>query len=718
VALERISLPSAKPLGQIGPGPPGLETKILGLLSSESYATRAALRAALVTSGMVTPRFHLDFDEAMAQLLSTHSIMESSEGIQAQQNPKPLSRTAELPTDASHDWSRSRVSRESVLAAIAEFDREGRDETLARHGYRRALDYVVIHEGSEYDSKALYGIAYGIEYPYESPIRDRGLSGGVAVTRRLEALGFTIKRLRSPADAALTRPNARAWIIRAGREGENEDLAHEESIALIGWSELGPISAETTREELKVLIRSTGEDRTPSINAQAGSIYRFIHELQAGDLVVLPLLRDRGKASIGIVDGPFRYRPDGVFAGRDAHYQRPVRWVAWALPYEQFDADLRSAFSAQGTVSEIQRDGSVSRLLATTRAAEKAAPATTQTPTQPKPQKVPPEAPPAEPSKELPPAPRASYVEPPLELIKAAIRDRGLRIDARTLRRYHVSLKTRGFVVLAGVSGGGKSWLAEAYADVVGAQSLMVPVAPNWTTNEDLLGYFNPIDGAYCHTPFSHFLIRAGDEHADARASGREPQPFHLILDEMNLARVEHYFATFLSALETTARHGTSSIALSAELMVRLTPNLKVIGTVNVDETTFGFADKVYDRAQLIELEAPREALAAHMDGEPFQDTLLAVWDAVSPVAPFAFRVIDEIATYVHRSIGLGVTWQEAVDDQLLQKVLPKIKGTDPKIRTALELLEAATAEAFPLSHTKAARMLEDFTVHGFVSYF
>jgi hypothetical protein len=703
-------------MAQLGPAH-GLETTILALLKSATYPNRAALRAALVTHGApVTDsrRFHGDFDRAMRQLLSTGAVAETATGIQAWDGPsshRPL-------VEVSRDWSRNPVARRSVLAAIAEFDREGRDRTLARHGFRRALDYVVVHEGKEYDSKALYGIAYGIEYPQEAPIRDRGLSGGVAVTRKLEALGFTIKRLRFPADAALTRPDARAWIIRAGRDGENEDLARDHNIALIGWSELGPISAETTRDELKALIRNTGEDRAPSINAQAGSIHRFIHELQDGDLVVLPLLRERGKASIGVIDGPFRYRPDGVFAKRDAHYQRPVRWLAWALPYELFDADLRSAFSAQGTVSEIQRDGSVSRLLATTRAASDRASTTTQPPTRsPQPADTPTSPEPGR-SEQALPTPRVSYVEPPLELIEATIRDRGLRIEGRTLRRYHVSLKTRGFVVLAGVSGGGKSWLAQAYADVVGAQSLMVPVAPNWTTNEDLLGYFNPVDGTYCHTPFSRFLIRAADEHEHARASGREPQPFHLILDEMNLARVEHYFATFLSGLESTARHGSSTIALSDELAVALTPNLKIIGTVNVDETTFGFADKVYDRAQLIELEAPREALAAHMDGAPFSDTLLTVWDAVSPVAPFAFRVVDEIATYVDRSGRLGVAWQEALDDQLLQKVLPKIKGTDPKIRSALELLVTATADGFPLSHAKATRMLEAFNVHGLVSYF
>src|SRR6185437_15356713 len=95
------------------------------------------------------------------------------------------------------DWAEKPVARETVLAAMAEFDREGRDKTLRRHGFRRALDYFVLQEGREYDAKALYGIAYGIEYPGEEPIRNRGLQGGSAVNRRLEELGFEITSRRS-----------------------------------------------------------------------------------------------------------------------------------------------------------------------------------------------------------------------------------------------------------------------------------------------------------------------------------------------------------------------------------------------------------------------------------------------------------------------------------------------------------------------------------------
>ena len=215
-------------------------------------------------------------------------------------------------------------------------------------------------------------------------------------------------------------------------------------------------------------------------------------------------------------------------------------------------------------------------------------------------------------------------VEPDFTEIESFIAKVGLRIDSQTLRRYHLSLRTRGFVILTGISGTGKTWLAEAYAEAVSAEQLVVPVAPNWTTNEDLLGYFNPIDNTYHDTPFSAFLRSAAHAFSSAKARGTTARPYHLILDEMNLARVEYYFAKFLSAMELRSRRTTTPIELAPGEEVLLTPNLKFIGTVNIDETTHGFADKVFDRAQLVGLTVRSRSplrthrgcsVARHVDG-------------------------------------------------------------------------------------------------------
>lgn len=308
--------------------------------------------------------------------------------------------------------------------------------------------------------------------------------------------------------------------------------------------------------------------------------------------------------------------------------------------------------------------------------------------------------------------------ELPFAEIVDRVRASGLRLSERTLRRYHVALKARGFVILAGVSGTGKTWLTDVYAKAVGARYLVVPVAPNWTTNEDLLGYFNPLDRAFHATAFTRFLQEAGQEYAAAQAARRPARPFHLVLDEMNLARVEYYFATFLSAMELRARNGQAEVELAGGRRVALPPNLAFIGTVNVDETTHAFADKIYDRAQMLELDSPRELLAAQLDGKPFAAAVLDVWDVVAEVAPFAFRVLSEIDQYVAHSQALGVAWQDALDEQVLQKVLPKIKGNDARVGDALQRLVDLCAPTMPLSATRARQMHHRFLAHGFTSFF
>jgi MoxR-like ATPase len=311
-----------------------------------------------------------------------------------------------------------------------------------------------------------------------------------------------------------------------------------------------------------------------------------------------------------------------------------------------------------------------------------------------------------------------SYEEPAFDDIATSVRSAGMAITDELLKRYHLGLKTRGFVILSGVSGTGKTWLSRLYSDAIGATSLVVPVAPNWTTNEDLLGFQNPLTKDFQTTEFTRFLKRAADEWQASTEERRAAYPFHLILDEMNLAHVEYYFAKFLSAMETRATDGVGEIELAPGTEVLLPPNLLFVGTVNIDETTRGFADKVYDRAQLIELEVTREALENHLDGAVFADDLLAAWDSVHEIAPFAFRVTDEIGAYIAEAEKVGMTWETAFDQQLLQKVLPKVKGADVRIESTLRSLLDLADGRFPLTMRKVEMMSSGFAQHGFASYF
>lgn len=309
----------------------------------------------------------------------------------------------------------------------------------------------------------------------------------------------------------------------------------------------------------------------------------------------------------------------------------------------------------------------------------------------------------------------------PLDLttIIRKIRSEGMRIDESTVRQYHFSMRIRGFVILAGPSGVGKTWLTRLYAKALASEYLLAPVAPNWSTNEDLLGFFNPIDGEFHATAFLHFIDRAASSWDELGHHGPE---FHLVLDEMNLARVEHYFSLFLSLMEMRRETGVPETRLTGDRVVRVPPNLKFAGTVNMDETTHGFADKVFDRAQLIELSIPSDAAREHVSeriGEnPAAEVLLDLWARMAPACPVGFRVLDDIADYLTLAGREGVDWRVALDDQIFSKLLPKLRGLDPEVVEALRLIDARVDGEFPRASAKCKSMLQRVQATDVVSFF
>jgi 5-methylcytosine-specific restriction enzyme B len=197
-------------------------------------------------------------------------------------------------------------------------------------------------------------------------------------------------------------------------------------------------------------------------------------------------------------------------------------------------------------------------------------------------------------------------------------KDKGLHFPSEILSRYVLSLHSKPFVILTGISGTGKTKIAQIFADYI-SQDLseeerkkrvaFVSVRPDWMDNRGLLGYYNPLNEHYHATPVLRLLLnaRAHPEHA-----------YFIILDEMNLAKVEYYFADFLSILESRTNdkqegeplqlhelveevttHGDKDLKIPAQLCIP--PNVYFTGTVNVDETTYMFSPKVLDRAHVIE---------------------------------------------------------------------------------------------------------------------
>jgi len=141
-------------------------------------------------------------------------------------------------------------------------------------------------------------------------------------------------------------------------------------------------------------------------------------------------------------------------------------------------------------------------------------------------------------------------------VLQVQLQKKGLLYAQALLRDFLALLRTRDLVVLAGDSGSGKTSLVRSAADAIGGVCAVVPVKPNWTAPEDLLGYYNPMERSYQATPFLIAL----------QAAARQPDVPHFIcLDEMNLARVEHYFADFLSLLEQRAELPTIQLYTADE---------------------------------------------------------------------------------------------------------------------------------------------------------
>ncbi|MGH1347541.1 MAG: McrB family protein [Nannocystales bacterium] len=274
------------------------------------------------------------------------------------------------------------------------------------------------------------------------------------------------------------------------------------------------------------------------------------------------------------------------------------------------------------------------------------------------------------------------------------------------------------------------------------ASTCVVAVRPDWTDNRGLLGYYNPITREYQPTPFLRLLVAAADEYRQAQRARRPSLPFFAILDEMNLARVEHYFSDFLSCLESGEPihlHDDPLVAAGASedgdpvpLHITIPPNLFITGTVNVDETTYMFSPKVLDRAFVLEfndvnlhglgasdsddadqdpspLSLKRFAGALDVRGKPtpsdygsFRELLGGALHRAllglnarlqTEHRHFGYRVAIEIARFVglartQAGEGAPVLW-DAFDVALVAKVLPKLHGTQQEVEEILERLLA-----------------------------
>ncbi len=196
----------------------------------------------------------------------------------------------------------------------------------------------------------------------------------------------------------------------------------------------------------------------------------------------------------------------------------------------------------------------------------------------------------------------------------------GIKFNKRILYAFHTSLKISDWsilTVLAGVSGTGKSELPKLYAKFGGLNFINVAVQPNWDSQESMLGYFNSIDNRFEAQPLLRFLaqVTKKDQHKNENEILPSECMSLILLDEMNLAHIEHYFSDFLSKLEERRsleeeEPPTIEIKLGSGLdpyELKMYRNLLWTGTMNQDETTKSLSDKVLDRGVIINFPRPKK---------------------------------------------------------------------------------------------------------------
>lgn len=298
--------------------------------------------------------------------------------------------------------------------------------------------------------------------------------------------------------------------------------------------------------------------------------------------------------------------------------------------------------------------------------------------------------------------------------------EHGLLYDKKDIINFHTAMKSSNLVILSGMSGTGKSKLVEMYGKAWGMddqQLNIISVRPSWTDDADLIGYVDSV----------HMVYRPGDSQlintlVHASKEENSNKLYIICFDEMNLARVEHYFSQFLSVLELDPPRRQLNLyneelesrlynASKYKPSIVLGDNILFVGTVNVDESTYHFSDKVLDRANVITLNTqmsfrnlnwgkPKKGILEKKqftanDFREFRKKLdtapclttdeITILENIHQALQssnkqygIGFRIVKQMDLYL-RNLPAGdeLTRQEAFDLQLVQRVLTKLRGPE-----------------------------------------
>lgn len=386
--------------------------------------------------------------------------------------------------------------------------------------------------------------------------------------------------------------------------------------------------------------------------------------------------------------------------------------------------------------------------------------------------------------------------------IQAYLKGQDILYPRHVIENYLTLTRSNDLIILAGDSGSGKTNLVQSFAKAVGGVAKIIPVKPNWTSSEDLLGYYNPLEKKYLATPFLEALIEAQ----------QNPEvPYFICLDEMNLARVEYYFADFLSKLESRdsipeiqlysddesahvlselkavvsiisnaqAKYAHDGVVDFVKLMqdenvnaemkrafgfsekdslikyhgdirrmlsgimstpsaIKVPANVRIIGAINIDETTHYLSPKILDRAHIMKFRSPLlsdwEAIFAEIESYNFDDVSKPIHfeiDALGRRAPyprfdreddfcalfidlnkeffnplgveFGMRTIRQGLHYLALFTELNEDREQAINNFIIHKILPKFtfdgfkqSGSDTKLNLIDKVLVSRLESTIP----------------------
>lgn len=315
-----------------------------------------------------------------------------------------------------------------------------------------------------------------------------------------------------------------------------------------------------------------------------------------------------------------------------------------------------------------------------------------------------------------------------IKRFKDITRKNGLYYSEQDLVNFHTAMKSDGLVILAGLSGTGKSKLVSSYAKSLDPKSDLddklnfISVRPFWNDDSDLLGYIDTMNSVY--RPGESGILES------LMSANRNPESLYtIVFDEMNLSKVEHYFSQFLSVMERDENHRFLKLynkSIEQRVFnkeqypssIKIPNNVKFVGTINTDESTNDFSDKVLDRSNMISLDlipfyevginSDESEIVEEYDNDPIttkiltsmigksefrlnDDDLQFLWDLhkllyeINKNIGIGWRIIKQINNYISNVPNDSIINKNiAIDLQIAQRIMPKIKGSESQLEDIL----------------------------------